>query len=249
MLDLATRTCQRNVLDYLAANHLNWDANFEETAALARDMLARITSERGWLAALFSYAENETSLRQRAETHQLLDYVVLYDALDRGIRLRLHLSTQDHLQRPHDHRFDFSTRILCGSYEHCLISPRVDPYSLSSEEHAIAYQDKNNPDPLVNLKNADFKELIVRHVSAGSMLSLSNRAIHTVNTAANTVSLVLRGPARKTRSMIYDRAEETLWWRFGAEKEPPSRRQAKIMSNEKLQDAKRQFTKLGIFDV
>lgn len=234
------------VCEFLDTVNLDWANDFEQAAEESRAILQQICGTPGWLDDLFTHAEQDAELREKAEGHQLLDYIVLYDKLDRGVRLRLHLSTEDHLQRPHDHRFDFSTRVLCGSYEHCLIIPRLDPYKISPEPQAIHYQDRFNPDPNLNLLNEDLQESFVRQVKSGSTLSLSNNVIHTVKTAADTVSLVLRGPARKNRSFIFDRGSEAAWWRFGAADETSARRSDKVMSDAKFQQSKEHFQRLNI---
>ena len=212
---------------------IDW-RDFEAAAPQSRAILAEICDDPRQLSDLMKHATTREELRIMCESHQLLDYLVVYDSLERGIRLRLHLATHDHLQRPHDHRFDFSSRILCGTYEHCLLAPKLDPYSLSDELHAIAYQDKDHPDPKINMTNDDFPAAFVRNERKGDTFTLGNQVSHTVLTTANTVSLVLRGPAQKRRSFIYDRTDQKLWWRFGREDETTARRTSKTMTAEKI---------------
>jgi hypothetical protein len=226
---------------------LDW-IDFEAAARTSRQILAGICNSKRALSALVASARDDQHLRDKCESHQLLDYLVLYDALDRGLRLRLHLSTSDHLQRVHDHRFDFSSFIICGLYEHCLIEPRKDPYSLSSEENARLYQDKTHPDPAATLTTADFPIAFVRDETGGNTYSFSHTLTHTVLTTKNTVSLVLRGPVRRTRSFIFDRNTETLWWRFGQQDESPLRRDAKRMSDEQFDQTLSTLEALGVID-
>ena len=222
-----------DLTEYLSGIEIDW-TRFEDAAAKSRNCLGILTSDRSALSTLVERAVRNPALRVKCESHQLLDYLVLYDSVERGVRVRLHISTMEHLQRPHDHRFDFSSVIVCGSYEHCIVNCKVNPYKIRDEAGARPYQDKNSPDPLIRLKNEDFPVGNVRNERAGDIFSLHHSVAHTVLTAANTVSLVLRGAPRRNRSFIFDRTEEHLWWRFGRENESPERRAKKIMSEEKL---------------
>ena len=222
-----------DLTEYLGGIEIDW-TRFEAAAAQSRDCLGILTSDRAALTALVERAVRDPALRVKCESHQLLDYLVLYDCVERGVRVRLHLSTTEHLQRPHDHRFDFSSMILCGSYEHCIVNCKVNPYEIRDEAGARPYQDRHNPDPLIRLKNADFPVANVRNERAGDIFSLHHSVAHTVLTAANTVSLVLRGGPRRNRSFIFDRTQERLWWRFGQENESRERRAQKIMPAEQL---------------
>lgn len=242
-----TRHSAQSVEEYLGSLTIDW-ADFERAAEVSRECLERVSGDPQALTRLLVTAINSPPLRAKAETHQLLDYFVIYDALDRGFRLRLHVSTSDHLQRPHDHRFDFSTRILCGSYEHCIIQCSKDPYSMSNEVDALPFQDRAHPDPRALLRNEDFPVAKVEDQRSGDTLSLHHSVVHTVLTTAGTVSLVLRGPARRRRSFIFDRGDQSLWWRFGQQDEISARREAKIMSDAKVASALGDLRALGIIN-
>lgn len=200
------------------------------------------------LGQLVEQAFDNPRLRQRHEAHQLLDYLVLYEDQCSGIRLRLHIATQEHLQRMHDHRFSFSSLIINGHYQHCLYSATHDPYAMSDSDSAIRYQDRHHPDPAFNgFDAASFFHLDwIRGERKGNCYSLHHSQVHTVYTSKDTVSLVLRGPAQKNRSMIFDQMENIMWWRFSREDESEQRVSRKIMSDTKYAEVQADLVRLGV---
>jgi hypothetical protein len=220
-----------DIVEYLDKQKINWD-NYEISATHTRDLLSEISANLENIVRLIDNLNSLEGLQQKCETHQLLDYLVLYDNPGNGIRLRMHMSTSDHLQRPHDHRFDFSTKVLCGSYEHIWYFPIPDFYQQSDINTAKNYQDKNNPDPHFELFGNEFKPMFIRREVKDSCYSISNEIVHSVDMVKDTVSIIIRSPARKQRSFIYDWEMKKLWWRFGSENETKKRRQQKIMTAE-----------------
>lgn len=187
------------------------------------------------LTQMIRDAIENPSLRTKFESHRLLDYLVIYeDEFDN--RIRLHISTQDHLTRMHDHRFDFSTLILTGGYEHLFYKTIVDPYCVSKVGEAMHYQDEKNVDPgFMNYTEKDLFYLSAyRTEYPNNCYSISNNIVHSVFTSLNTVSVVYRSGAKKERSFIFDKASNTMWWRFGRKDESENRVQSKIMSDRKL---------------
>jgi len=67
--------------------------------------------------------------------------------------------------------------------------------------------------------------------SSGSCYTLHHSEIHTTFTTPLTVSLFLRGPAEKERSIITDRSTGKAWWRYGEDQEKESRRGVKRISH------------------
>ena len=114
-------TATTNFLDDLPA--IDWQ-EFDAVASTTKSIVRRLAADRSLLAALVDNVPNRPDLLRQCEHHRLLDRLVIYDGLDRGFKIRLHLSTDDHLDRPHDHRFSFTTLILRGQYDHIWYEPK-----------------------------------------------------------------------------------------------------------------------------
>lgn len=182
---------------------IDWN-DFEVAGVRAAGILHRLAGDRPLLASLIDDVPKSARLFAMCEHHQLLDRIVLYDGLDRGFRIRVHISTNDSLDRPHDHRFSFASLILRGVYRHV--------------RHVVDEEITGDIEP------SRLRQVFVSHERPGKSYTLHHSAIHTTRTTPDTVSLFLRGPAEKPRSFICDRATGRVWWRVGAEDETHERR-------------------------
>jgi hypothetical protein len=200
------------------------------------------------LTRMITDAIKNPDLRSKCETHFLLDYLVIYcDKYDN--RIRLHLSTSEHLTRIHDHRFDFSTLVLTGGYKHIFYTPKIDLYAQSPDDHAILFQSAQNPDnSFADLSVDDFDISCIRDESRLSTYSISHHVAHSVLTKKDTLSVIIRSPAKKQRSFIFDTQNNSLWWRFGRSYETEQRISSKIMTDEKLQSALDTLYELGMIE-
>ena len=234
-----------HVVEFLDSQVVDWD-NYEKSAMQTRAILELICEKKDNIRSLIKHFEMNKALHTMCETHQLLNYIVLYDNPDNGIRVRLHMSTAHHLQRPHDHRFDFSSKILKGCYEHIWYYPQTDIYKITCEVAAKNYQDKDHPDPSVLSNRILFKPMFLRKEGVGSCFSISHKVVHTVEMEKDTVTLIIRSPARTKRSFIYDINENLLWWRFSNINETPERRMKKIMTKTERESFIKKLTQLEV---
>lgn len=208
------------MLDILDRLSIDW-SDLSKATATTDAVLHDLAADKDTLRSLVDRAAEEDDLLGQCECHRLLDKLVIYDGSDRGFRLRLHLSTHDHLDRPHDHRFSFSSLILKGSYKHVrhrmigTLDEDVPPET--QEDHqAVATTARVEPE-------------FATTEQAGSFYTIHHSVIHTTIMADDTVSLFIRGPAEKDRSIITERETGRLWWRYGASAENPDRRSKKSM--------------------
>jgi len=224
-----------------SSNFLDWSRN---TQNLLKDSFL---GNKDLLTNMIIEAIKNPSLRSKFESHLLLDYLVIYeDEYDN--RIRIHISTSEHLTRIHDHRFDFSTLVLSGGYKHILYSLKNNPYKISSEEEAISCQSLDDPDyNFYRMKESELVEMTsIRDEIPLSLYSISNKVIHSVLTKENTISIIVRSKAKKNRSFIFDTSSENiLWWRFGRVDESSERIKSKIMSDKKLTIVLNSLFKLG----
>jgi hypothetical protein len=168
-------------------------------------MLHMLASDRATLRALVLGVESDPQRLNMCELHSLDDKIVLYDALiERGFRIRLRLSTTYQDERPHNHRFSFTTFILRGHYQQ--IWYRAD--------HDVT--ETGNTSSIV--------PVCVRHEPAGACFTIHHSTIHSTMTPPDTISLLVRGPVEKRRALFSHHESGRVWWRVGAIDETPERR-------------------------
>lgn len=105
---------------------LEWNdtAKAETTAA---DLLAHLAGDRTALRAAVEDTFADPHLRGLCEHYDILDKIVLHDD-ETGFRIRLHLFGSDHYDRPHNHRWTYSAR---------LISADRQPHRLARKNEAV----------------------------------------------------------------------------------------------------------------
>lgn len=232
------------MLDELDTIAIDW-TDFEEAGRRTRDLVRRLANDKRTLRDLVFAVEDDPELLARCERHELLDYIVIYDALDRGFRIRLHQSTNVHEDRPHDHRFSFSSYIVMGSYTH--VWHRVpDTIYDSPDMEAKPWMSKAEPDPRGQFSGDEIEPLLVRTERGGDCYTLYHSVVHTTITTPDTVSIFLRGPTEKDRSLIYDRDTGKYWWRWGAHDESTTRRASKVMGLEGYRRFRDRLIELGV---
>ncbi|WP_433386935.1 hypothetical protein [Micromonospora sp. KLBMP9576] len=214
------------MLDALNRMTVDW-SDLPRARAQTRDVLLALAEDKSALRELLARAREEEDLFDKCEHHRLLDKLVVYDALDRGFRIRVHVSTEDHRDRPHDHRFSFTSLILRGRYRHV--------------RHQLVGRPEGIPEDAQDDFDAQDCDLrvqprFVTNEIPGNCYTLHHSEIHTTFTTPNTVSLFLRGPAEKERSLITERETGRVWWRFGEEKEKAARRGSKRISKAYFDD-------------
>lgn len=214
----------RDTLDNLK---LDWD-DLTAVHQTTNELLREISVDREGLRAMVDAAREDEHLFDQCERHRLLDKISIYDGGPDHVRLRLHISTREHLDRPHDHRFSFMSRILRGGYRHTRhelvgdLDPDI-PWHIQEDNEA-------------RLVDTTAQPRFTTMQREGSTYALHHTEVHTTFTTPDTVSLFLRGPAEKERSLITERETGRLWWRYGAEKERPDRRERKQMTQRDFDD-------------
>lgn len=151
------------------------------------------------------------------ERYDFLDKLVLHDLREHGVRVRLHLYRGGYFDRPHNHRWSFASLILRGRYRHKIFG-RDDTFDESTD-----------PATLVPIHERVEKQ--------GDHYVLHHRSVHTVQADADTVSLLVRGPAAKQRFLILDRETNGFFWVYGAADETPEQRASKRMTPAQLEDS------------
>jgi hypothetical protein len=225
------------ITDILEKLDLDW-ADLPRTHDTTRELLAEIAADRDGLRSLVEQVRDQPELMQMCERHRLLDKIVVFDGGSNGVRLRVHISTKEHRDRPHDHRFSFTSRILTGGYRHTRHE------LMGGIDSDIPWHVQDDVD--ARLVDATAVPRFTTHQTAGSTYSLHHTEVHTTFTTPDTVSLFLRGPAEKERSLITERETGKLWWRYGADQERPDRRVRKQMTTAEFDELTGRLYKLEI---
>lgn len=204
---------------------IDWK-DFERAACLTKDIVRKLAGDKELLRDLVYQVESDPRLLSMSERIQPLDKIVIYDALERGFRIRLHLWANESYDRPHNHRFSFTSIILRGHYTHT--------WYRANQEVSDSF-DTTLVEPLYITDEAE-----------GSCYTLHHTAIHTAFPAPDTISLILRGPAEKKRSIITERGTGKVWWRAGTQDETAERRRQVQLSLDDYKSLCIRLTNLSV---
>ena len=190
---------------FVQLSALNWE-DVTQFSTYTQALLTELAQNKEMLTSLLHAILEDQKLLALCERNPVLSRIVLYNDETADIRLRLHIFSVEVEDKPHDHRWSFSSVILNGSYTHVL-------YTVNSEINE-------------NLRMQNLKPVLEQEETPGSTYSLHHSAIHTTIVKPDTVSIILRGPVRKTRWLNVDRQKDQAQWHGGKDKEQ------KIMGRE-----------------
>jgi hypothetical protein len=196
-----------------ALEHLDW-SNLEEVATANETLLRHLASDRSRLRNLLEGLANDAGLLSMCEHYDLLDKLVLARGNRQDFRLRLHVFLPGYFDRPHNHRWSYSSLILRGSYRHVIYGQDV---GLADDIDVGALQ-----------------PIMTHRQRADDFYTLHHSLIHAVIAEPYTVSLIIRGPSQKARFLVMDRLENRAWWQYGMASETPQERETKVMSQAHL---------------
>jgi hypothetical protein len=186
---------------------IDWD----DTGCILRHatpIFDAFVTEPDLLAGLLNNLERDEHLRPMCEGYDFMDKLVLHDDTATQVRVRLHLYRAGYFDRPHNHRWSFASRILRGSYRHRIFG---------RDDH---FGEDTDPDTLQPIHE--------RVEPVGATYALHHTSVHTVQAEADSISILLRGPAAKDRFLILDRSGPSLWV-YGAAQESAQTRASKQM--------------------
>jgi hypothetical protein len=168
------------------------------------------------IGQLLDALPGDPHLAPMCERYDFLDKLVLYDADDGQARVRLHLYRDGYFDRPHPHRWSFFAGLYRGEYVHRIFGRDTD------------FGENTDPRTL--------RPIIERIERPGTPYALDHTTVHTVQARADTISLLVRGPAARDRFLILDAQAGTSFWVSGAADESAAERAAKQMTPEQLGD-------------
>ncbi|MBD9597682.1 hypothetical protein IB270_33195 [Ensifer sp. ENS05] len=220
--------------------------DFREATRITRDLLAELANDKNSLRILTDRIASSPELLAQCECHELLERLDLYDGRDRNFQIRFNFTTPNHSVRPHDHRYSFSTFILRGKYKHIWFDPGQAIYDNEADEQALNHLDKNHPDSETGVVTTRMTPLFVTTESVGAQYTIHHSTVHATITTPESLSIIIKGPGEKSRSLIADRESGKIWWRFGRQMENLDRVNSKKMSFEYYQQLRSKLSEWGI---
>lgn len=197
---------------YAPLTGLDWTDLTAVTAASTK-VLDQLAANRPLLGELTAAVIDDPHLAGLCEHYDILDKIVLHDD-QTGWRLRLHVFLDGYFDRPHNHRWTYTSRILTGSYTHVLYGSDQE---FTDEADVAALSPR-----------------LVRVEEPGDTYTLHHSMIHSVTAHGETVTLIVRGPAVKDRFVVTDRTTGKAWWQHGTATETPEAAAAKRMTHNQL---------------
>ncbi|MFE9559041.1 hypothetical protein ACFYOD_37045 [Streptomyces sp. NPDC006703] len=148
---------------------------------ISRDVLNRLANDRALISRLVDEIPHDAERLANSRVTLLLNRLSLYQATGRGFEIRMNMNPRPANQLiPHDHCYDFATRILTGGYVH-VVRRRCDggqgPFSADDLELGIVTVER-----------------------PGSAYTLGHQMVHQAVMEPDTVTLFIRGPRRKRSS-------------------------------------------------
>ena len=199
--------------------------DLEEFERKTKEILEQFTRDKKELRKRVLEIPDQAILFDLCEHYDILDKIVLFATEDGSIRVRLHIFADGYFDRPHNHRWSYSTYILSGSYRHII-------YTLKDEASSS--------------KIHDLIPVMVRQEKIGDFYTLHSSQYHSVIAEPNTVTLVVRGPSDKDRFRLFDRVTKEAWWQYGASIENSEEKKKKKMTRAQFNAAVEKLEKLGI---
>ncbi len=230
----------------------DWNSDLLAASRTGEDILRRLADDKMLMRALIEHAAADPYLWSKCEEDLVEDKIVLWDDVDRNLRIRLRMSIAPQQRLAHNHRFSFTNLVLRGTYTHWIYQP-LDTF-----------------DEKTRLE--DVKEVVLHEDRAGDCFTIHHDTLHsTPFTEEHTISLVLRGNPVKERAPVMfkesrQRAEfekqvtlarggeiepavadvGDMFWRVGEDRESEDRRKERRMTEERHAFWLRQLTDYGI---
>ncbi len=198
--------------------------NAEEFDDQSRALFCKYLNKESLKHSILQVRHNN-DLFSLCEHYDILDKIILHNDEEKGIRIRLHIFADNYFDRPHDHRWSYSSHILSGGYKHII-------YGIKG-----------------NVASPEFDDLIpvqVRHEKKGDSYTLHSSQYHSVIAKPGTVSLIIRGPSHKDKFRLIDRVTKYSWWQYGASIESDEEKLKKRMTLERYDLLVDKLAKLGV---
>ena len=222
---------------------IDWNYDFASVSTVTENIIRKFAEDKDLFRRVLMRVPNERYLWEKCEEDVTEDKIVLWDDVDKNIRIRLRMSTKPQQRLAHSHRFSFTNLVLRGRYTHWV-------YMANEDFH-----------PEINID--DVREVVIQEDKMGDCFSIHHETLHsTPFTEEETISLVLRGnPLKRRAPVVFKESrgrEEALFklrdrkdnptlekepdvalkgdgfWRIGQDEEDAERRNERQMSRDRF---------------
>ncbi|HEY4294695.1 hypothetical protein [Luteibacter sp.] len=213
---------------YVEALHrLDW-ADTETVAHQSIHLLGRLASDRAALRDAVIESRHAPHLWAMCEHYDILDKLVLHHDADSDARIRLHVFGSGRFDRPHNHRWPYAARILTGGYDHYIFAR------------------KDGPPPQESTRPEDLQLEFLEHREEGTSYFLKENLYHSIRASANTITLIIRGPAARRAFTVMDRTTSESWTQYASALESESQKREKRMTGEQYDSVLRKLQSEGV---
>jgi hypothetical protein len=161
---------------------IDWE-DIEQAATITQRILRDFAADKACFRELLKVVPDDPYLWSKCEEDVVEDKIVLWDDVEKNLRIRLRMSTARQERLAHSHRFSFSNLVLRGRYIHWH-------YAATD-----SFDARTRLDDVVTVAQHEDK--------AGDCFTIHHDALHsTPFTEVGTVSLVLRGNPVKDRAPV-----------------------------------------------
>jgi hypothetical protein len=187
---------------------------FAEFSKAAQELSSKAL---GQLRKLILDVPNNKELFSDSTHYERVDKLVLWNSDDKTMQIRLHVYASQSFNKKvhnladiseaHNHRWNFSTRILSGGYFHTIY--RMD---------------------LLDTGKYDLAPIMIRHERVGSCYALHHSQHHSILEEPNTVSLIVRGPIEKESFQVITEKEGEIQPKDSLTLQTPEEKRHKTMT-------------------
>lgn len=224
---------------------IDWESDLIETSRVASKIIRDFAEDKTLFRRCLERVPSVERFWKKCEEDVNEDKIVLWDDIDKNIRIRLRMSTATQERLAHCHRFSFTNLVLKGTYIHWM-------YNATSN-----FDETTSNDDVYT---------VTQHVdTAGDIFTIHHETLHsTPFLEPETISLVLRGnpvkerapvmfkEARRRESFKIKQTEKLkkfkslsqfepnkadvgdMFWRVGEDLEPLERREERQMTRERF---------------
>jgi hypothetical protein len=188
---------------------------FAQFSKAAKELSCNALSQ---LRNLILDVPNNKELFSHSTHYETVDKLVVWNSDDEKMQIRLHIyadpcNRKTHnladISEAHNHRWNFSTRILSGGYLHTIY--RMD---------------------LLDTGKYDLAPTMIRHEGVGSCYALHHSQYHSIVEETNTVSLIVRGPIEKESFQVITEKDGEIQSKDSLALQTPDEKRQRAMTLE-----------------
>jgi hypothetical protein len=192
---------------------IDW-ADLMDASEKSSQLLNDLADQPDVMFDLMDRAIATPELSAMAENYDLLRKVVLLDHPASGRRLSMHIFRGGNFDRPHNHRWTYTSRILAGRYNH-VIFDSVTKWDDGADVTSLLPQ-------------------LSQALRPGMSYTLGSQMIHMAQASQDTLTIILRGPSVSREFYVGDLHTGDVWKQVGRAHEDPEEVRKKKMTADDL---------------